>query len=55
MVEATAPPDQDSFVNISNWPDEMILLLFSYLPQKDLVKVSEVSKRFRDISRDGSL
>ena len=55
MMKATAPPDQDSFINISNWPDEMLLLLFSYLSQKDLVKVSEVSKRFRDISRDGNL
>ena len=55
MMEAAAAPDQDSVTNISNWPEEMILLLFRYLPRKDLVKVSEVSKRFRDLSQDGSL
>ena len=56
MMEAAAgAPDQDSIINISNWPEEMILLLFSYLSRKDLVKISEVNKRFRDLSRDGSL
>ena len=35
--------------------DEMVLLVFRQLPQKELVTISLVSKRFRDLSRDDSL
>ena len=35
--------------------DEIVLLVFSQLPKQDLVTVSLVNKRFRDLSRDDSL
>ena len=34
---------------------EMVLFIFTMLPQKDLVKVSLINRRFRDLSRDASL
>ena len=51
-----APADADTSIN--HWPrlsEEMALFILSYLPQKDLVKVSLVSRKFRDLSRDDSL
>ena len=53
---AKAPADADTSIN--HWPrlsEEMALFILSYLPQKDLVKVSLVSRKFRDLSRDDSL
>jgi len=35
--------------------DEMVLFILRHLPQKDLVTVSLVNKKFRDLSRDDSL
>ena len=35
--------------------DEIVLLVFSQLPKQDLVTVSLVNKRFRELSRDDSL
>ena len=53
---AEAPADADTSIN--HWPrlsEEMALFILSYLPKKDLVKVSLVSRKFRDLSRDDSL
>ena len=35
--------------------DEMVLFILRHLPQKDLVTVSLINKKFRDLSRDDSL
>ena len=35
--------------------DEMVLFILRHLPQKDLVTVSLINRRFRDLSRDDSL
>ena len=43
---------------IDHWsrlPDEVILSIFRLLPQKDLVTLSLINKKFRDLSRDDSL
>jgi len=36
-------------------PDEVILLVFSYLMEKDLCRVSQVCRRFRSIANDVEL
>ena len=56
MTEAPAPSVADTDSN--HWPrfsDEMALYILSHLPQKDLVSVSLISRKFRDLSRDDSL
>ena len=58
MMEASAAPDHNVATAVNHWPrlsDEMFLFILSHLPRKDLVKVSRVSKKFRDLSRDDSL
>lgn len=58
MMEASAPGDHNSVTVINPWPrlsDEIVLLILRHLPRKDLVKVSLINKRFRDLSRDDSL
>ena len=57
-MEAPAAGDHNSVTVINPWPrlsDEMVLLILRHLPRKDLVKVSLINKRFRDLSRDDSL
>ena len=52
------PADPNITTEINHWPrlpEEIVLFILSHLPQKDLVNVSEVSKPFRDMSRDASL
>ena len=54
MTEAPGVNDTD----INHWPrlsDEIALFILSHLPQKDLVSVSLISRKFRDLSRDDSL
>ena len=58
MTEATADIAQSNVTSINHWPrlsDEMVLIILSYLPLKDLVKASLINKKFRDLSRDDSL
>ena len=58
MMEAPTAAVQDSASNINHWPrlsDEMVLMILSHLPLKDLVMVSLINKKFRDLSRDDSL
>ena len=60
MTEAPAVADaaQGSVTNINHWPrlsNELVLIIFSHLPLKDLVSVSLINKKFRDLSRDDSL
>ena len=57
MMEASVASDHN-VATVNHWPrlsDEMVLFILSHLPRKDLVKVSKVSKKFRDLSRDDSL
>ena len=57
MMEASVASDHN-VATVNHWPrlsDEMVLFILSHLPRKDLVKVSRVSKKFRDLSRDDSL
>ena len=58
-MEASAADDPSiPTTDINHWPclsPEIALFILSHLPLEDLVKVSEVSKTFRDLSRDGSL
>ena len=42
----------DHWARLSN---EIVLLILHHLPQKDIVTVSMINKRFRDLSRDKSL
>ena len=44
-----------STFNMENLPDEVILKVLFYLPIKDLIQCSQVSKRFKTISDDESL
>ena len=58
MMEASVASDHNVATAVNHWPrlsDEMVLFILSHLPRKDLVKVSKVSKKFRDLSRDDSL
>ena len=58
LAEAPVVAAQGGVTSINHWPrlsDEMVLIILRHLPLKDLVKVSEVSKKFRDLSRDDSL
>ena len=58
MTEATADAAQSNVTSINHWPrlsDEMVLIILSYFPLKDLVKASLINKKFRDLSRDDSL
>ena len=44
--------------SIDHWPrlsNEIVILILHHLPQKDIVTVSMINKRFRDLSRDKSL
>ena len=55
MALAAAPNGKRS---INHWPrlsDEIALLILRLLPQKDLVSVSLVNRKFRDLSKDPSL
>ena len=58
-TQADSDKDTTSFVVVTNhWSrlsDEVILSIFRLLPQKDLVTVSVMNKKFRDLSRDVSL
>lgn len=50
-------PEEGSF-GINHWlclSDEMVLCILSLLPRKDLVTVSLINRKFRDLSRDDSL
>ena len=52
------PPVSDITVPTNHWSrlsDEVILSIFRLLSQKDLVTVSVMNKKFRDLSRDVSL
>ena len=43
---------------VNHWerlPDEVVVFILRYLPQRDLVKVSLINKKFCDVSRDSSL
>jgi len=56
MTEGPAVADTNT--NINHWPrlsEEMVLFILGHLPQKDLVNVSMINRKFRDLSRDGSL
>ena len=47
-----------STVLVDHWPSlslEVILSIFHLLPQKDLVTLSMINRRFRDLSRNESL
>ena len=55
MALAAAPNGKRS---INHWPrlsNEIALLILRLLPQKDLVSVSLVNRKFRDLSKDPSL
>ena len=57
-LKITANDDPNIPTDINHWPrlpKEIVLFIFRHLPLKDLVKVSNVSKPFRDFSRDDSL
>lgn len=48
-------PEAGSINHWSRLSDEMVLFIFRLLPQEDLVTVSLINKKFRDLSRDASL
>ena len=48
-------PEAGSINHWSQLPDEMVLFIFRLLPQEDLVTVSLINKKFRDLSRDARL
>ena len=54
----TGASSDDQGSGINHWlclSDEMALYILRYIPQKSLKTVSLVNKKFRDLSRDGSL
>jgi len=54
----TGASGDDQGSGINHWlclSDEMALYILRYIPQKSLKTVSLVNKKFRDLSRDGSL
>ena len=59
QASPVAVNDQDtSTVPVDHWPilsNEVILFILRLLPQKDIVTISMINKRFRDLSRDASL
>ena len=55
-----ARPESETSSNpvINHWArlsDEIVVSILRFLPQKDLVNVSLVNKKFRDVSRDSCL
>ena len=57
-TDARPEPGTDTNPVINHWkrlPDEVVVSILRFLPQKDLVNVSLINKKFRDVSRDSSL
>ena len=58
LAKSVNDQSKETSSGASHWmrlPDEMVLIILLHLPQKDLVTVSLINRRFRDISRDDSL
>jgi len=57
-TEGRPEPETSSNLVINHWErlsDGDVVSILSFLPQKDLLNVSLISKKFRDVSRDSSL
>ena len=56
--ECSGKQDPEVSSGINHWQilsDEMVLSILRLLPQKDLVTVSKINKKLRDLTRDDSL
>ena len=56
--ECSGKQDPEASPGINHWQilsDEMVLSILRLLPQKDLVTVSKINKKLRDLTRDDSL
>ena len=49
------PIEYEPEIELEQFPDEIILQVFSYLDMKELILCGQVSKRMRNISHDESL
>ena len=57
-TDALQEPETSSNPVINYWArlsDEVVVSILRFLPQKDLVNVSLINMKFRDVSRDSSL
>ena len=58
QVRDEVDEENNTATNINYWShlsDEIVLYILRSLPQKDLVALSMMNKKFRDLSRDDSL
>ena len=55
---ASSKQDPEVSDGINHWrsfSDEIVVFILKMLPKEDLVRVSMINRRFRDLSRDDSL